>query len=115
MIDERWLKNDELTPCANCGQPPYRSGIIRVIDTNLAVVNGQALRQYSGLSTMLGAGLAEVFAPTPGVVKLNDQPELKQRFLICNECWSKPICFAELAENIRQDAESEPCAPKLSH
>ena len=96
------MNDAELRPCDNCGNP-HRSGIVKVVDVNVAIANNQAIRERAGLSIMLGSSmLAEVMSSHQSVMRLNTDPELKTRLYLCNECFCGDLNLAMLSEKISE-------------
>ena len=91
------LKGGELRPCDFCGAT--LGGNFRLVDLRLAVVDVRALRQMSGLSTMLGSyGLAEVMGADPHVVKVLDEEASVDRLFCCTDCYVHK--FGEACEKV---------------
>lgn len=88
MKTEQWLPDEEVRNCDACGNP-HNGVLLYIVDVNIGVVNLAAVRERTGLTMMFGgnSALARVMgAYSEGVVKINDDPALKHRILLCVSC-----------------------------
>jgi len=101
------MKIRDLKPCDNCGKP---IGIIfYIVRSTIAVVKQESIREYVGLSLMLGSGL---LAETMGghqdsVVDLladqkdeNGKPLGWREAFLCGDCHGSDLNIAALAEKV---------------
>lgn len=108
------MKLSELRPCANCCGSIAPS--FYVIDFSQGVLDGRALRETIGVSTILGGlhalPIAEALSPSPDVTLIfgDKDPSLRTRLLVCADCFlGGPIDLALLweAHNQRREAQSD--------
>jgi hypothetical protein len=94
------MKLSELKPCDNCGKIPQ--AISYILRSSMIFPNPTAARQTLGLATIFGGnlGLAEIFSPEPEVMKIagDENPELWNEILLCQNCYMSAINIAEIVE-----------------
>lgn len=101
------MKLSQVRKCDSCHGVLAPQGMFYVVRASLAIVKASAYNQTIGLVQMFGGGrgslaIAEAMSPQPEVVLIagDEQKELMDEFLICQECYlSKGINFAQLAES----------------
>ena len=99
------MKLRDLRTCDNCDGPVHQ--IFHVVRHSHAVVKTQAVREYVGLSTMLGSpALAEVVgAYQQDAVALlaeekdeDGKPDGWGEIFLCIDCWCGDVNLAVIAE-----------------
>lgn len=98
------MKLSEIRPCDNCSGP-LSQGHFYVVRVSQALVLPKPFHQVMGLTQYFGfqpgaLALAEVMAPDADVIKVfgDEKPELMQEFLLCMECYLRPLDLAVLME-----------------
>ena len=94
------MKLSEVRPCDCCGgkiAPQFY-----LVRGSLAIFSPQAANATLGLTQMFGGALAlaEAMSPDSEVVKVAGEfnKELWSEFLLCQECYMKPVNLAMLGE-----------------
>lgn len=107
------MKLRDLRSCDNCRDTIRQ--IFHVVRYSHAIVKTQAVREFVGLSTMLGSpALAEVMgAHQDDVVALladvkdeNEKAHGWGEIFLCTDCWCKDVNLAVIAER-RVDQDDE--------
>jgi len=104
------MKLRELRPCDNCGKPI--GSIFHTIKYSFAVVDQKALREYVGMTTMMGPGSGMVVealgAHQDDAVKfLGDQEDGPGWVLLflCNDCFVAPEwSLGQMLEKLQEEA-----------
>lgn len=106
------MKLRDLRTCDNCDGPIRQ--IFHVVRHSHAIVKTQAVREFVGLSTMLGSpALAEVMgAHQDDAVALlaevkdeNGKPNGWGEIFLCTDCWCGDVNLAAIAERLADEEE----------
>ena len=103
------MKLSQLRPCDNC-HGPLSHGHFYVVRVTQALVLPRTTNQVLGLTQYFGGNLAlaEMFAPDDDAIKIlgDEQKELMYEFLLCQDCFLRPVDLAMLME-ARREATSK--------